>query len=78
MGSVEDFIKECVERDALGCVTKKELYGAYVRFCEERGYIPATKRALGMYILQNELALDGWAKVNKKSRRVWRGIRVKC
>jgi|Deesub1362A_J573_1020465.scaffolds.fasta_scaffold00017_57 putative DNA primase/helicase len=76
--SVYAFVKEKIELDSTGYVTKKDLYSAYVVFCDDNSLTTRSKKSFGDEIqrLIPEIR-DGTKRIMGKMQRVWLGIRLK-
>jgi len=71
------FFQDCVIEDEEGFVSKDELYRAFVDYCKANKLPAVSKRTFGDHVKRWLRASDGWARVNGRMVRVWRGIRLK-
>ena len=73
MDVLEDFIKErCILGQEFS-VLSKEIYDAYLQWCEENKEASLKRRAFGMRLREKGLAN---ARAGAKGDRVWAGIRL--
>jgi len=71
------FFQDCVEEDQDSFVTKDDLYRAFIEYCKQNKLPTLSKRTFSDQVKRWTNAVDGWAKVEGRSVRVWRGIRLK-
>ena len=72
------FFQDCVEEgDSELFVVKDELYRAFKEYCRKNKLPTVTKRTFSEHVKRWTKAQDGWAKIQGKAVRVWRGIRLK-
>jgi len=71
------FFQDCIEEDPDAFVTKDELYKAFIEYCKANKLPTLSKRTFADHVKRWTNAMDGWAKVEGRSVRVWRGIRLK-
>jgi len=71
------FFQDCIEEDPDAFVTKDELYRAFIEYCKQNKLPTLSKRTFADHVKRWTNAVDGWAKVEGRSVRAWRGIRVK-
>jgi phage/plasmid-associated DNA primase len=74
MDALAQFIADCCIVDPSASVLNKELYAAYISWCQENGEEPLRQRSLG-----RSLSERGFTpiKLGRKSERGWSGIRLR-
>jgi putative DNA primase/helicase len=76
--SLVAFVEERLEADRDSELPKDELWSEYVSFCEDRDFEPLPKATLGRELpLLVRGARATFPKVNEKSVRSWKGVRIK-
>ena len=71
------FFQDCIEEDPDAFVTKDDLYRAFIEYCKQNKLPTLSKRTFAEHVKRWTNAVDGWAKVEGRSVRAWRGIRLK-
>ncbi|MDP2859298.1 MAG: phage/plasmid primase, P4 family [Bacillota bacterium] len=63
------FIEDCCLVDPIGKAAARELYAAYVRWCETSGDKPLSQRAFGMKLRER-----GFVQTRTMNARLWEGL----
>lgn len=71
------FIQDETEEDPEAATPKDKLYKAFLEYCRINKLPTLSKRAFNDQVKKWAGVTDGWAKIQGKSVRVWRGIRMK-
>jgi putative DNA primase/helicase len=72
MDVVGNFLAECTESENGATVTTKELYDSYMRWCEQAGEKPITKRDLGTHLSER-----GFESARNWQGRFWQGLSLR-
>lgn len=71
------FLMDQVEEDPEAAISKDELYNAFLDFCRANKLPTVSKNAFSKQVKRWTRATDGWVKIEGRSVRAWRGIRLK-
>jgi len=71
------FLMDETEEDPDGVVSKDKLYRAFIEYCKANKLPTLSQRAFNQQVKKWRRVSDGWVKINGKSHRAWRGLRLK-
>jgi len=71
-----EFIESSLNKEQDAFLTKNEMYHAYTKYCESKGYEKYSKSKFGANF-PTYGCKEGFKKINGKSERVWFGMKLK-
>ncbi len=71
------FIQDETEEDPEAVTPKDGLYRAFIGYCKRNKLPTLSQRAFNQQVKKWTRATDGWVKIQGRSHRAWRGIRLK-